>query len=386
MKSLASADLCAAVNDMLLVRFKTMYMNALKTCVTPLIFFSVTVCVAQFWSFSEAGRMGAQIIFSFLTKTLAAASIGAGIFFLFAPGGSIHMTADSAATAAMPQHVDYIVNVIPSNILLPFLNMDMIQLIVLSFVIGGSIGSLKESAKIILDFFDSSSKLFMAITKMLLVLLPVGAFCSVMSVILVSDTGILLSLAGFSASTIAGLIALMCFVCLYVALFGRLNPITYIKKYLPAMILSLPSSTAGCIPINLEYCEKLGIPKPIYSFSVPLGATVSLDGAAMYVVLSSLMLAKIYGVTLSANDVLTVIVSGAVIVISAPGIPGASLICISAVLSQINVPAEALGIVMSIDAVLNIIRTPVNIFSATSTPLVVSSRLGLLDRNIFDGR
>ena len=388
MKNFAPESFCTAVNDMFLVRFRTMYMNALKICVTPLVFLSIIVCIAQFKNLSEMGRTGARLSVSFLTKTFLSASIGAVVFFLFRPGAGVHIAAQGVsaiADKASEFEGDFITEIIPSNILLPFIEMNMIQIIFLAIFLGAAMSMIGESADILRDFFEALNKLFMAAVKILISMIPVMAFCSILSALLVSETRILISLVGFVAAVTAGFFLVMCMACIYVAVFGRLNPITYIKKYSPVLLFASLSSTLGCIPINMEYCGKMGIPKHIYSFSVPLGSTVSLDGAAMYIVLSSLMLAQICGVELSADDVWSVIISAAILAVSAPGIPGAGLICIAVLISYIGVPAEALGIVMSVDSILNIFRTPVNVFSATSTALVVSSRMGVLDRNVFYG-
>lgn len=386
LKNFAPESFCTALNDIFLFRFRTMYMNALKVCVTPLVFLSIIVCISQFESLSEMGRIGARIMVSFLTKTFLSASIGAGVFFIFRPGAGLHIAAQGAAAIASrvsELEGDFITDIIPSNIFRPFLEMNMLQIIFMAIFLGAAMSMIGDAAKILRDFFEALNKLFMSAVKILISMIPVMAFCSILSMLLSADTGILASLVWFCAAVTAGFLLVMCQACVYVAVFGRLNPITYIKKYSPVMLFASLSSTLGCIPINMEYCGKMGIPKHIYSFSVPLGATVSLDGAAMYIVLSSLMLAQIYGIKLNADDVWSVIISAAILAVSAPGIPGAMLICIAVLISYLGIPAEALGIVMSVDAILGILRTPVNVFSAASTALVVSSRMGVLDKDMF---
>ncbi|MBR0185646.1 MAG: dicarboxylate/amino acid:cation symporter [Synergistaceae bacterium] len=389
MKSFAHADLCMSVNNIFLERFNTMYMNALKTAVTPLVFFSIITCLAQFGSFSELGKTGGLIISLFLAMTFLSSSIGAGVFMIFRPGAEIHSftaSAGSVIPSSSFQQSDFITSIIPSNILLPFLNMNMIQVIFLAFALGWSMGVIGEAGKILRDFFDACNKMFMAFTRALIALIPFAAFCAILSAVLTSDAGSrnLLSLGGFCVATVAGLALVLCLDMAYVAVVGRVSPFTFIKKYFPVMLFSLTSSTTGCIPINLEYCEKLGIPRKICSFSVPLGSTVSLDGVAMYVSLASLTLAGIYGVNLSFTGILGVIASSVILSVSAPGIPGTGLICVAVLTAQIGVPAEAIGIIMGVDAVLTILRTPVNIFSIVSTSLVASSRMGVLDMEAFN--
>lgn len=389
MKSFATAELCASVNNIFLARFNTMYMNALKTAVTPLVFFSIITCIAQFGSFSELGKTGGLIISLFLVMTFLSSSIGAGVFMIFRPGAEIHAFTDSAG-AVIPtssfHQGDFITSIIPSNILAPFLNMNMIQVIFLAFALGVSMGATGEAGgvKILRDFFEACNKMFMTFTRALIALIPAAAFCAILSAVLTSDAGILLSLGGFCVANVTGLALVLCLDMAYVALVGRVSPFTFVRKYFPVMLFSLTSSTTGCIPINLEYCEKLGIPRKICSFSVPLGATVSLDGVAMYVSLASLTLAGVYGVHPDFAGIVGVIVSSVILAVSAPGIPGTGLICIAVLTAQIGVPAEAIGLIMGVDAVLTTFRTPVNIFSIVSTSLVASSRMGVLDLEAFN--
>ncbi len=334
------------------------------------------------------GKTAAWLFVSFLTITCLAGLIGAGVFFLLRPGAGMHIAAQGAAViadTASQLEGDFITYIIPSNILMPFLKMNMIQVIFLAIFLGTSMSMIGEAAKILFDFFEALNKLFTAAVNILISLLPIMAFCSILSMLLTADTGILVSLASFCISVVIGLLLVMCLACAYIAVFGGLNPITYIKKYSPVLLFALLSSTLGCIPMNMEYCGKIEIPKRIYSFSVPLSATVNLDSGAMYIVLSVLMLAQIYGVDLSAENVFPVIFSSVILAVSAPTIPGSGLICISLLCSYLGVPAEAVGIVMSVDAILHILRMPVHAFSSTATALVVSSRMGVLDRDIFYG-
>lgn len=145
----------------------------------------------------------------------------------------------------------------------------------------------------------------------------------------------------------------------------------------------MASSTTASIPSNMNSCSEMGVPKKIHSFSIPLGATISLDAAAMYTALSALTLAKIYGVNVPAENILPLIISVTIITVSAPSVTGASLVCISIAMAQLGVPAEALGIIMGIDAIQNFMHPPVNSLSAVASTLMVSSRENILDRKLF---
>ena len=156
-----------------------------------------------------------------------------------------------------------------------------------------------------------------------------------------------------------------------------------LKKYYPTALIAAASSTSACIPNNMLACGEMRVPKRIYSFSIPLGATISLDAASMYTVLSSLTLAKIYGVSFGMSEILGVITSAAIIAISIPGITGAALVCISVVMSQLGVPAEGLGLIMGVDALQNFLTPPTNSMSAVASTITVCAREGILDREKY---
>ncbi len=225
----------------------------------------------------------------------------------------------------------------------------------------------------------------MAITKIIMCFLPLAGFCSILSSLLTTDSKILLSFTGFIASIVAGMICLWIMSCLHILIFGKLNPIHALKKFFPYALLAMSSSTTGSIPSNMNACDEMGVPKRIYSFSIPFGATISLDASATYTALSSLMLAKIYGVNVPVESILPFIIYVTILTVSAPGITGASLVCISIAISQLGVPAEALGIIMGIDALQHFMHPPVNGFSAVASTLVVSSNEKILDMEKFYG-
>ena len=385
LKTFTPESFYSSLNTLVLIPVKVMFMNAVKTVVTPLIFCSIVTCLAQFKNFSEIGRVGAKITTLFVVRMFLVAALGAGIFLLFQPGGGVNLAGVSStavSVASVPQG-NFITDIVPSNLLQPFLEMNMMQLIFLAFMFGIGFSIAGESARPLREFLEASNSIFMAIVKIIMRFIPVMAFCSLLSALLMTDTRIIISLAGFLAADVFGLACISVLSCLQVAVFGKLNPLHMLKKYYPTALIAAASSTSACIPNNMQVCGEMGVPKRIYSFSIPLGATISLDAASMYTVLSSLTLAKIYGIDFSMSDILAVITSSAVIAISIPGITGAALVCISVVMSQLGVPAEALGIIMGVDALQNFMHPPANGMSAVASTVTVCAREGILDREKF---
>lgn len=385
LKAFTPENFYLSLNTTILVPAKVMFMNAVKTVVTALIFCSIVTCLAQFKSFSEIGRVGAKITALFVFRMFLVAALGAVIFLVFQPGGGVNL-AEASGTAvniASYHQGNFIMDIVPSNLLRPFLEMNMMQLIFLSFLFGIGFSLAGESAKLLLDVLEASNRLFMAIVKFIMKFMPLAAFCSLLSALLTTDMRLILSLAGFLAADVFGLICISVLSCFQVAVFAKLNPLVMLRKYYPTALIAAASSTSASIPNNMQACGELGVHKRIYSFSIPLGATISLDAASMYTVLSSLTLAKIYGVNFGMSEILGVITSSAIIAISIPGITGAALVCISVVMSQLGVPAEALGLIMGVDALQNFLTPPTNSMSAIASTITVCAREGILDRNMF---
>ena len=240
-----------------------------------------------------------------------------------------------------------------------------------------------DSARQLKEIFASLSKLFMIIIRIILRAMPLAAFCAILSAVLATDSKLLVSLAGIICTSLAALIIFLGICCLYMLMLGRVNPLVMLSKYFPTMLITSTSSTSASIPVNIQACRDLGISPKVYSFSVPLGATVSLDGSAIVTAVYIFSIAKFSGIDLNTAQIFSLIFSIVVLSVSAPGIPGASIVCTSIILPQMGIPLDALGVVMGIDHILNLVKIPVNSFSCVATTLVTASREKLLDKNIY---
>lgn len=382
----------AALNDNLLVPGKTMFLNALKMIVAPVVFFSIVSCIAQFDNFSEMGRIGVKVVAFYFLATFVAIAIGIGVFDLLSPlsAASIPLPSSGAQAAASQASVSLksvIVGAVPSNFLKPFIEMNMIQIIFMAVLCGTAAGVCGEHAKRIRAFFDAGNTLFLKTTNMLIKFVPLGTFCSIMSLCLTTGLTTILSLVGMVVIFAAGMLCMAAFYCLVILLLNRLNPLKFISKYMPSALqcFSMASSNAS-IPVNMEACEKLGIPRRVYSLCIPLGATINMHGTCIYLAVFSLALAKLYGVTVSASTIASMFLSIFVLSVGSPGVTGAGLVCLSMLLEQIGGPIEAVAIVMGIDPLLAMMRTMGNCMGDVAGGLIVSGSEGLLDRSVYNGK
>ncbi|MBR5377068.1 MAG: dicarboxylate/amino acid:cation symporter [Lachnospiraceae bacterium] len=380
------------LNDNILVPVKTMYLNALKMVVAPVVFLSIVSCIVQFSSITELGRIGGKVILIYIITTVIAVFVGLGVFTLFRPGSGITSTIDMEAAGKITSQTisvslkDTIVGIVSPNFVQPFVDSNMLQLIFLAVMCGiaaGRIGSYSEMAR---NFFETFNELFLKITVMIIGFMPIAVFCSICSMILKTGISTIISVLGMMGTFIVGLVIMMLIYCIILAVFGRLNPLIFVKKYIPSMlqVFSMGSSNAS-IPVNMKACEELGVSKKIYCLSIPLGATLNMDGGCIYMMVFSLALAKAYGMQITGGTLFAVMTTIIILSMGAPGIPGSGLICLSVLLTQAGIPNEAVGLVMGIDALVGMFRCMSNCTGDVAVSVLIAKLEKMLDLNTYSG-
>lgn len=381
----------SSLDNYLLVPLKTMYLNGLKMVVAPVVFFSIVSCIVNFSDISELGRVGARVLSLYLFTTFIAVGVGIGLFFIFSPGSALPseaaiLSAQDITSKTMDVSIkDTIVNIVPSDFVQPFLESNMLQLIFLAVICGIAAGMIGRYSYMVKAIFQAFNDLFLKITTIIIHFLPIAVFCSICSMMMNMGISALKSVLGMFGTFILGLICMMIVYCLIMAIVGHMNPIPFIKKYPSTMIqvFSMASSNAS-IPLNMKACESLGISKKIYSLSIPLGATVNMDGSCVYMAIFALALAKTYGIPITGASITGLVLSIVVLSIGAPGIPGSGLICLSVLLTQIGVPTEAVGLIMGIDSLVGMFRCMSNCTGDVAMSVVVARKENAIDMEKFN--
>lgn len=394
LKAVLPAGGVEALDSYVLDPIKTMFLNALKMVVAPVVFFSILSCVSLFSNLSDFGKTGGKVMGFYMFTTVVAIAVGAGAFLLLRPGsGGAQIALQGAQAVAGAEEVnisilDTIVNIVPSNIVQPFLDADMLQIIFIAILCGVAMGMIGDYSRPLKDFFEGCNTLFLKVTIIIVGFIPVAVFCSICSPVMLTGGDTLVSLLYFMAAVLVGMAAMMAVYCLLILVVGHLNPLTFLRKYAPGILtsFSLGSSNAA-MPYNMQLCRSaLGISPKVYSFSIPLGATVNMDGSCVYLVVGSLFLAQLYGVSLSGADLAALFFSVFVLSVGAPGIPGAGLVCLSVLLVQIGVPVEAAGLMMGIDSIVGMFRTASNTTGDVAISLVVARLENLVDLEVYNGK
>ena len=344
----------------------TIFLNLIKWIVTPLVFFSIMSGVISMKDIRKVGSVGLKTVIYYLITTAFAISIGLavanmmkGIFPVLKTAGLVYEGPDSS------NFMDVLVDMFPSNFIGPFSEANMLQIIVSSLFIGFALLILQSKKGTDLKAVDTLNDLFMTVMGIIIKLSPIGVFCLITPVIADNGPEILGSLAGVLLVAYVGYIIHM--IAVYstaVKLGAGISPFRFFKGMLPAI---------GSIPINEECTQKLGADKSITSFVLPLGATVNMDGTAIYQGVCAIFIASCYGIELTFSQMITIVLTATVASIGTAGAPGAGMLMLAMVLQSVGLPVEGIALVAGIDRVFDMGRTTVNITGDASCAIVVSA-------------
>lgn len=268
-----------------------------------------------------------------------------------------------------------VVNMFPSNFLTPLVNANMLQIIIMAILLGFAIVLVGEQNKRIVDAFNDLNDVFMKCMEMILKLSPIGVFCLLCPVIASNGTAIIGSLA------MVLLVAYLCYIIhavvvysLSVSFMGGLNPVTFFRGMMPAIMFAFSSaSSVGTLPINMSCVEKLGAKKEVSSFVLPLGATINMDGTAIYQGVCAVFIAACFGIQLTLPQMLTIVLTATLASIGTAGVPGAGMVMLAMVLTSVGLPVEGIALVAGIDRIFDMGRTTVNITGDACCALIVSN-------------
>ena len=304
-----------------------------------------------------------------ITIGLVVANLMKGFFPVLSTTDLVYEAAE--ATPLM----DVIINIFPSNFLAPLVNANMLQIIVMAIVIGFAIILVGEKALGVSKGIEQLNEVFMKVMEMILKLSPVGVFCLLTPVVAENGAKILGSLA------MVLLVAYICYILhavitysITVKTLGKMSPLKFFKGMAPAMIFAFSSaSSVGTLPMNMQSCNKLGVDKQVSSFVLPLGATINMDGTAIYQGVCSIFIACCFGIDLTFTQMLTIVLTATLASIGTAGVPGAGMVMLAMVLTSVGLPVEGIALVAGIDRVFDMGRTTVNITGDASCAVFVSN-------------
>lgn len=376
--------------DYILSPGKTMYLAALKLVVGPVVFFMIASSVAGVSDYKAYGRIGGKVLGLYMTTSVLAIGLGMGTALLLHPGRGVTLPAGAAygAQSLELSLVDTVVGIVPDNLLRPFLEADMIQILFLALLLGGAAGLLERRKGLgqLRRGLELLKEWFLMAASLVLKLIPAGMFFAVALLVLEIDGATLWSLLKLVGCVFLGSAGMMgLYGLMFFAATGK-SPGRLMKKCLPNLTaFALLCSTSAVMPQSLEACEKkLGIDPVLSSFSMPLGSTVNMDGACVYLTVSALFLAEVYGVRLTPAMLVQLGLTTLLLSVGAPPIPGAGFICLSVLVSQLGIPMESIGFLLGIDQLMSSLRTVVNGAGDFVATAIVAHSEGRMDEGVFD--
>ena len=366
----------------------TMFINAIKMLIVPLIFVSLVTGMTSMADLTKMGRIGLKTVILYLGTTAVAITIGLGLGILLQPGSGIDMTAATAVEAkAAPSFIDTIVALIPKNPIASAADGNVLQIIVFALFFGLAINLAGDKGKIVRDFFDSLSEVIYKLTAIIISFAPYGVFALMVWVAGTYGLDLLLPLGSVIAAVYLGCIIHALLVYGGLVKFGAgLNPVRFFQGVVePQMVAFTSTSSSGTLPVTMTAVQKnLGASKGVSSFVLPLGATINMDGTALYQGVCALFIAQAYGIDLTTGNYITIILTSTLASIGSAGVPGAGLIMLSLVLTSVGLPLEGVAIIAGIDRILDMARTALNVTGDSAVTVVVAKSEGELDEEAYN--
>ena len=357
--------------------FGTIFLNLLKFIVVPIVLFSIMCGIISMRDIKKVGAIGLKTVVYYICTTAFAITIGLIGGNLFKKLFPVIATTDlSYQVGEKTSLMDTIVNIFPSNFISPMAEANMLQVIVIALLIGFAIILVGEEKNTrIITACNDLNDVFMKCMEMILKLSPIGVFCLLCPVVAANGATIIGSLA------MVLLAAYVCYIVHAVVVYsfavktiGGVSPLTFFKEMLPAIMFAFSSaSSVGTLPINIECTEKLGASKEISSFILPLGATINMDGTAIYQGVCAIFIASCYGIHLTLPQMLTIIFTATLASIGTAGVPGAGMVMLAMVLTSVGLPVDGIALVAGVDRIFDMGRTTVNITGDASCCVIVSN-------------
>ena len=366
------------------------FIKLMKMLVVPLVFFSIVVGVASISDIRKIGKIGGMTIGIYLLTTALAVTIALAIGMAIKPGLGLNMAsmASAANVTAAQSAPDTILNFIPDNPLSALANGDMIPIIIFGVLIGYILAKLREQTQVVNDFFEQSNHIMMEMTSIVMKFAPIGVFCLMAKTFGSLGFEAILPLGKYVLCVLIGL-AIQGFV-VYPALlvvFTRLNPLKFFKKFVSVMLFAFSSSASNAtIPLNINKLSDMGVSRDVSSFTIPLGATINMDGTSIMQGVAVMFAAQAYGIDLGTSALLTVIFTAVMASVGTAGVPSVGLVTLTMVFESVGLPVAAIGVIFGIDHILDMFRTAVNVTGDAICTIIVSLRNNGMDKDVFNGK
>lgn len=367
------------------------FIRLMQMLVVPLVFCSLICGSMAIGDTKTLGKVGVKTIVFYIFTTALAVCVALSIACLINPGISVNLEniskADISTNTQATSIIDTLLNIIPKNPIESLATGDMLPIIVFALFIGIMLAKLGSRTKTVSAFFSEFNDIMMEMTMSIMRIAPIGVFCLISKTFAGIGFSAFFPMIKYMLSVILAL-AIQCFVIYQILLlvFTKLNPIKFIKKFFPVMTFAFTTATSNStIPLSIDTLEKkIGVSRKISSFTIPLGATINMDGTSIMQGVAVIFIAQVYNIDLTLGDLATVVLTATLASIGTAGVPSVGLITLAMVLNSVGLPTEGIALIMGIDRILDMLRTAVNITGDAVCTTIVAHQEKNLNKEIFN--
>lgn len=366
----------------------TVFLRLITMIVVPLVFVSLMLGTASLGDVRKLGRIGAKTAAYFMATTVIAICIGLLLANTIKPGtglsdsvkADLYKNYEAGAADGIkrmedkPSVIEILTNIVPTNPVAAFIDGNMLQIIFMALLFGVVLTMIpKEKSELITRFMDGINDILIQVVHIAMRVAPYGVFALSAAVIGRYGLDILITLLKYSLVVVGGLLFYgLTFNSLAVSLLGRMNPLLFLKAAKEALIIAFStSSSMATLPVAMESVEHIGVKRTYSSFVLPLGATINMDGTALYQGVSAVFIAQIYGIPLGVTEQVTIVLMAVLSSIGAAGVPMAGIIALALVLKQLGIPLEGIALILGVERLLDMVRTSVNVLGNMSCAVVI---------------
>ena len=356
----------------------TIYINLLKFLVVPVVLFSITDGVISLKDLKRVGSVGLKTFIYYMFTTALAVVIGLVVVNLFKGYFPALSSADLGAleytAKETPKVMDVIVNIFPSNLVQPMVAADMLPVIVIAIFFGAGVLAAGEKGEKIGEWINCMNEVVMKIMMMIIEFTPYGVFCLMANVVAVNGASIVGTLAlVIGVAYIGYIIHVVVVYGLSVKFLSKMSPIAFFKGIAPAMMCAFTTTSSNAtLPLNIECCNNMGAEPEISSFVLPLGATINMDGTAIYQAVCAVFIACCYGIDLTLSQMAMIVLTATLASVGTAGVSGAGMIMLAMVLTSVGLPVEGIAIIAGVDKLFDMGRTTLNITGDATCAMWIS--------------
>lgn len=365
------------------------FIRLMQMLVVPLVFFSIADGCRNLGDTETLGKVGIRIVAFYICTTALAIFLSLMLARVINPGKGMNLSlganefeVDSGEEFSISKTI---LNFVPTNPIGALANGEMIQIIIFAVIVGLLIASMEDRLMTLGNVVTEMNDLMMGMTMWVMKLAPIGVFFLITRTFASLGYDVIISMLSYMATVLGGLaVQLILVYMLLLAAFTRVNPINFLKKFAPVMTFAFSTASSNAtVPVNIKTLEEMGVDRKISSFTIPLGATINMDGTAIMQGVAVVFIANAYNIDLTAADFATVILTATIASVGTAGIPSVGLITLSMVLQSVGLPVEGIAMIMGIDRILDMARSAVNISGDASGTIIVANSVGAFDKEKF---